>query len=100
MVDNDTWQAGYITIIFTAPEIEYDTMIVAPGEMAAGDTLLIITEEGECTRWIQRHIQTTEGWNDIRNEKEKAYKYLEKGNLYIRREGIDYDLLGRPINRK
>ena len=100
MVDNDTWQAGTITIIFTAPEIEYDTVIVAPGEMTAGDTLLIITEEGECTRWIQRHIQTTEGWNDIRNEKEKACKYLEKGNLYIRREGIDYDLLGRPINRK
>lgn len=100
MVDNDTWQAGYITIIFTAPEIEYDTMIVAPGEMTVADTLLVIEQEGECTRWIQRHIQTTEGWNAIPSEEKRAYKYIEKGNLYIRREGTNYDLLGRPINRK
>ena len=99
-VDKDTWQMGTITILFTAPEMEFDTIIVAPGEMPAGDTLLVIEQEGECTRWIQRHIQTTEGWNDIQAEEKRAYKYIEKGNLYIRREGIDYDLLGRPINRK
>jgi hypothetical protein len=99
-VDKDTWQMGTITILFTAPEMEFDTIIVAPGEMPVGDTLLVIEQEGECTRWIQRHIQTTEGWNDIQAEEKRAYKYIEKGNLYIRREGIDYVLLGRPINRK
>ena len=100
LLNKDTWQVGNITILFTAPEMEFDTIIVAPGEMPAGDTLLVIEQEGECTRWIQRHIQTTEGINAIRFEEKSAYKYIEKGKLYIRREGIDYDLLGRPINRK
>lgn len=99
-LNKDTWQVGNISILFTAPEIEYDTLIVEPGEMPVGDTLIVIVEEGKCTRWIQRHIQTTEGINNIRFIEKSAYKYIEKGNLYIRREGIDYDLLGRPINRK
>ena len=100
LVDGDTWQAGNIAIRFTEPELEYDTVWATP-ELPMGDTLLILTEEGQCTRWIQTHVKEPEGIDEVvEPAEEKAYKYLDKGTLYIRRKGQDYDLLGRPVHRQ
>ena len=100
LVDGDTWQAGNIVMVFTEPELEYDTVLTTP-ELPEGDTLLIVTTEGQCTRWIQMHVKAPEGLNEVVDPaEEKAYKYLDKGTLYIRRKGQDYDLLGRPIHRQ
>jgi hypothetical protein len=68
-----------------------------------GDTMIVKTKNNTCTRWI--YITVLEG-EDFVTEVElltlgkKTYKYIRNGMLYIRREGKDYDLLGRPINRK
>ena len=98
-LDKDTWQVGNIAIRFTDPEMEYDT-VWATQEMPVGDTLLVLTAEGQCTRWIQTHVKAQEGLNEAEDLDEKVYKYIYKGTLYIRRKGQDYDLLGRPIHRQ
>ena len=95
------WQITNYTIRFTEPEMEYDTITVTPEQMIeAGDTLIVIEEENECTRWIMRHVEVTEAIENTAAPSDGVYKYMLDGHLYIRREGKEYDLLGRPINRK
>ncbi len=118
-VDADTWAIRDISIHFTEPEPEYDTVTVAPSQMTArgyvynndgvfallqyGDTMIVKTKNNTCTRWI--YITVLEGEEFVTEVEhltlgKKTYKYIRNGMLYIRREGKDYDLLGRPINRK
>ena len=101
MTAPDAWTIRDITIRFTEPEMEYDTLFVSPEQgMAAGDTLIVITEENECTRWLMTHVVVTEAIDNIPAPGLGAYKYIRHGVLYIRRGENDYDLFGRPINRK
>lgn len=94
------WLIRDIVISFTEPELEYDTVYVTPEQMIpAGDTLIILTAEEECTRWIQRHIEITQSIDNVTNPA-GAYKYLHRGVLYIRRLDTDYDLFGRIIEQK
>ena len=74
---------------------------------AFGDTLIVKTADNECTRYIQLHVEEEiepekphEAIEEVLVPAAGAYKYLRDGNLYIRREGIDYDLIGRPIYRQ
>ena len=113
-IDEDTWLKGNISIRFTEPELEYDTIMVSPDQMTAngywyaeleiwvvyGDTLLVKTAQDQCTRWIQMHVGSTEGIDNTVVPAAGVYKYLLDGNLYIRREEQDYDLLGRPIYKQ
>lgn len=57
-VDDDTWQYGTIRIHFENPETEYDTLVLDPfqTDVPFGDTLIIVEEQDQCTRWIQRHV--------------------------------------------
>ena len=97
----DTWIIRHITIRFTEPEMEYDTLFVTPEQaLPAGDTLIVITGENECTRWIMTHVEVTEALDNTMDPKKGTYKYLRRGILYIRRGETDYDLFGRPVNRK
>lgn len=105
LVDTDSWTIRDITIRFTEPEMEYDTVFVSwEDTIPAGDTLMVITAENECTRLIQRHIEVLpdpkENITNPTSESAEAYKYLRQGVMYIRRGETDYDLLGRPINRQ
>ena len=101
MTAPDTWTIRDITIRFTEPEMEYDTLFVSPEQgMVAGDTLIVITEENECTRWLMTHVVVTEAIDNTTAPGLGAYKYIRHGVLYIRRGENDYDLFGRPINRK
>lgn len=100
-IDEDTWLKGNIAVHFTEPEMEYDTIQVTSADsLPYVDTLIVITEENECTRWIMRHVEVTEGIDNTVAPAAGVYKYLLNGNLYIRREEQDYDLLGRPIYKQ
>jgi len=114
-VDADTWAIRDITIHFTEPELEYDTLLVPPSYMTArgywyadlgvmvyyGDTMIVKTKRNTCTRWIQLHVGEREIGTSIQTipQEEQIYKYMRDGILYIRREGQEYDLLGRPIGQ-
>jgi hypothetical protein len=120
--DADTWVTSDITIRFTEPEIEYDTVGVAPSQFTAngywygelgvmvkqyGDTLIVKTKKNQCTRWIQLTVLEAEepptpgvGVDEVESEEQRTVKYMHNGVLYIRREGRDYDLIGRPVNDK
>lgn len=113
----DTWVVRDVTIHFAEPEMEFDTVFVAPSEMTVngywyaglgvlvreyGDTLIVKTKKNTCTRWIQLHVEEGEEVTvdipSVQNTEETC-KFLRDGVLYIRREGKEYDLLGRPVNR-
>lgn len=120
--DADTWVTSDITIRFTEPEIEYDTVGVAPSQFTAngywygelgvmvkqyGDTLIVKTKKNQCTRWIQLTVLEAEepptpgvGVDEVESSEQRTVKYMHNGVLYIRREGRDYDLMGRPVNSK
>ena len=113
-IDADTWAIRDISIHFTEPEMEYDTVLVKPSEMkngywdsnlkimlyAYGDTVVTITKKNTCTRLVQVTVREAEEDQEdiilVPGEKAAACKYLRDGMLYIRREGREYDLMGRP----
>ena len=113
-MDEDTWLKGNIAVRFAEPEMEYDTVTVAPDLMTQngylyaeldvmvfyGDTLIVKEMQDQCTRWIQLHVESTEGIDSTVAPSAEIYRYLYNGVIYIRREGLDYDLLGRPIYRQ
>lgn len=117
-IDADTWAIRDITISFTEPEMEFDTVAVPPSKMTDrgywygtlgvmvqyGDTLIVKTKKNTCTRWIQLHVEEGEeiDLTDIRDVQitEQTTKFLRDGVIYIRREGQEYDLLGRPVTNK
>lgn len=115
-VDADTWAVRDISIHFTAPEPEYDTISVLPSQMSVrgylyskdgvqalvsyGDTLLVKTKNNTCTRWIYLTVLKEEEDEittdvDAVRYRPQTYKYIRNGVMYIRREGADYDVLGR-----
>jgi len=115
--DADTWVTSDITIRFTEPETEYDTIAIPAswfvngrywyGDLGVtlygyGDTLIVKTKKNQCTRWIQLHVEEREIGTLVETVPTEAetYKYIRNGILYIRREGQDYDLMGRPVNGK
>jgi len=109
--DADTWVVRDITIHFAEPELEYDTVAVAPEEIldgylynalnvlvySYGDTLIVKTKKNDCTRHVQLTVVEKENTTDmiLVPAPSGTYKYMRDGMLYIRREGQDYDLLGR-----
>ena len=123
-VDADTWAVREIAIHFTEPEPEYDTISVKQSEFTAngywygdlgvmvkqyGDTLIVKTKNNTCTRWIYLTVLQAEEEKPIEPEtptnvreaacEEKPYKYMRDGMLYFRRDGKEYDLLGRPTGK-
>ena len=108
------WTIRNITIQFTNPEPEYDTIAVSPTQMTPegywydvleawvnyGDTLIVKTAEEQCTRWIRLHVASTEGMENLKDAEAEIYRYIHNGMMYIRRGEMDYDLLGRPIKRQ
>ena len=113
-INADTWAIRDISIHFTEPEMEFDTVSVKPSEMkngywdanlgimlyAYGDTAVTITKRNTCTRLVQVTVleaeENTEDITLVPSEKAAACKYLRDGVLYIRREGKEYDLMGKP----
>lgn len=120
-IDPGLWQIHYTTIRFNEPEMEYDSISLTRSQIdstsgywydrlevmvtAFGDTLITKTAENECTRWIQLHVEEEqepphEAIEVVPASTAGTYKYLREGMLYIRREGQEYDLLGRPVRNK
>ena len=116
--DQDTWLVRDITIHFTDPEVEFDTLYI-PQEgftvngywdegygvliLGYGDTLIVKTQRNKCTRWLQLHIEprsTGTDMDEIPVSDISAIKYMRDGVMYIRRGEQEYDLLGRPIQRQ
>lgn len=120
-IDPGLWQIHYTTIQFTEPELEYDSISLTRSQVdstggywydklevmitAFGDTLITKTAQNECTRWIQLHVEEKpepphEAIEEIPIPTAGTYKFFREGKLYIRREGQEYDLLGRPVRNK
>ena len=116
--DADTWVVSDITIHFTEPELEYDTLGIpeswlTPNGYWESNYAILITEYGDiliekkkkntCTRWIQLHIEPRSvgvGIDEVPVSDIPVMKYMRDGVIYIRREGIEYDLLGRPVKKQ
>lgn len=118
--DADTWVVSDISIHFTEPELEYDTVQVPPSKMTVtgywystlgvalfgyGDTLIVKTRKNQCTRKVQVTVVVADeppitSVESIPYNNAGARKYVRDGIIYIRREGRDYDLTGRPIDGK
>ena len=112
----DLWAVDTIKLKIQAPELEYDTVTVAPSTMQAGyiyqpynititafgDTLLLATQQNECDRKILLTVlQGTDPttWAEyIMNNHHAAGKYLRNGMIVIRRNDEEYDILGNKIN--
>ncbi len=115
--DADTWTVSSVTIRFSEPEEEFDTIAVPLSQMTAsgywysglgvlvkgyGDTLIVKTQKNKCTRWINLTVVVGEepiDHTDLRDVPfhTNACKFIRDGVLYIRRDGQDYDLFGRPV---
>ena len=113
-INADTWAILDISIHFTEPEMEFDTVSVKPSEIKNGywfsdlgvllynygDTVVTITKKNTCTRLVQVTVlEEEENHEDVTllpDGNDAACKFLRDGVLYIRREGKEYDLLGRP----
>ena len=98
-----------------APELEYDTITVAPSQISAGyqykpynivlkaygDTTVTATQKGQCDRLIQITVlqgeDPTTDTQYLTNDQHATEKYWRNGMLYIRRNGEEYDILGRKI---
>lgn len=112
----DIWEVANITVRIQAPETEFDTIQVKPSSIQAGyyykpynitlteygDTLVTVTKKGECDRLIKLTVEQGEEDPDPTtsaqyptNNQQLTGKYLQNGKLIIRRNGEDYDLLGR-----
>ena len=96
--------------------MEFDTVSVKPSEIKNGywfndlgvllynygDTVVTITKKNTCTRLVQVTVleeeepQPHEDVTLLPDGNDAACKFLRDGVLYIRREGKEYDLLGRP----
>lgn len=114
----DTWEIRDITIHISEPEMEYDTLSITPSQLGSngywysalgiavknyGDTLIVKTKKNTCTRWILLTVlEAEEVITGVLTPSlpSGACKYMRDGVLYIRREGQEYDLLGRPIHSK
>ena len=104
------------TVLIQAPETEFDTIQVKPSSIQAGyyykpynitlteygDTLVTVTKKGECDRLIKLTVEQGEEDPDPTtsaqyptNNQRLTGKFLQNGKLIIRRNGEDYDLLGR-----
>ena len=112
----DLWSVDTIKLTFTAPQQEFDTVTVAPSQMAAGyqykpyniviteygDTLLSVSQKGQCDRLILLTVlqgeDITTAMEYLMDDQRSAGKYLRNGMLFIRRNGNDYDIYGRKIN--
>lgn len=113
--DADTWVVRDITIHFTEPELEFDTIAIPMEWLTPSgywysvygilitdfcDTLITKTKKNTCTRLIQLHIKQRSigvGIDEVPISDMPTVKYLRDGVIYIRREGHEYDLLGRPV---
>lgn len=114
--DADTWTIRDITIHFTEPELEYDTIWVSEEDFGTngywygklgiavqsyGTMIVEKKKKNECTRWIELTVNervTTD--NEEVQSAEKVRKILRNGTIYIRREKQLYDLLGRPVRNE
>ena len=116
-VTPDLWAVDTIAVTIVAPTLEFDTVTVAPSKLSAGyaykpydivlkeygDTVVLATQKGQCDRLIQ--VTLLEGEEDDpvvptmieqqTNNRQTTGKYLKNGTLYIRRNGQEYDILGR-----
>lgn len=113
--DADTWLVRDITIHFTAPEMEYDTIMLTQKQIS-GDGFYysvantVITEFGDyeyeikvknqCTRLLTLTVleELETGLIDETQRAPKADIYLdEQGVLYIRRDDQIFTILGNRI---
>ncbi len=109
----DLWAVDTIKLKIQTPETEFDTVTVTPSQMSAGyvykpynivlnqygDTLVLAQQKGQCDRKIQITVlqgeDPTTSAEYLTNNQRSAGKFLRNGVMYIRRNGEEYDILGR-----
>ena len=110
--NRDTMVVTTTRVYFTAPEMEYDTVVVEAAELAegyyyaiadeyvyeAGEYEYEIEEEGECTRLISLAVEeiVPDSIDDVVVESEPKLIMID-GILYIHHNGEYYTLTGQKI---
>jgi len=108
-VGRDTLQIQEISLTFTQPVLEYDTVFVAPGELSKGyiyqgnilrtynDTIVEIRKNNTCTRRVQVTVISTEGFDYIGSDNGHSRKIIQNGQLFIYIDDRKYNVLGQEI---
>lgn len=111
-VARDTLQTVDISLTFTAPELEYDTVWISAIELSRGyrytasgtifyeygDSIVEIKKKNTCTRLVQVTLLNPEGVESITDGRRKAYKMIENGQLFIIVDERKYNVFGQQYN--
>lgn len=117
--NDDTKEINHITLQFTEPVMEYDTISILPSQIKGngfyyktlgvyvkqfGDTVIVKTKKNDCTRRISLTVLEQEDLTPTNIENTEyqpnTRKIMRDGVLYIRRDEQEYDVFGRPVNNK
>jgi hypothetical protein len=112
MLTEDLMESIWVSLSFTAPEMEYDTVVVASDQLlsgyyyapadtlvyAVGDYVFEVLQYDECTRMITLTVKTTVVTSvDNIPTSNNTKLILRDGIIYILRDEQQYTLLGEKL---
>lgn len=111
-VKKDTLTTQKVTLTFTEPALEFDTVYVSPSQLKNGyrytpsgdilytysDTIVDIVKTSTCTRRIQVTVLEPTGTENIFEKSGRIYKQILDGQLFIIVDDRKYTILGQPAN--
>lgn len=113
-VKEDTLQTREVSLQFTQPKLEYDTIRVSANDLRYGyrytpsgtiiyqygDTLVEIVKPKTCTRRIALTVKRPgEAVDIIETGDPRTYKLIENGQLFIITDDRKYNVLGQPTKQ-
>ena len=109
-VNIDTLRTMETKLTFTAPQLEYDTLLIEYKELKKGyrsteynitfynygDTLLEIKKEDTCTRRVLLSIRDPQGIEELTGAP-KTRKQIQEGKVFILTDDKKYNVLGQEL---
>lgn len=113
-VCNDTLAVQSVSLTFTQPPMEYDTIYASPTDLARGyrhsasgtifheykDSTVTVIRENACTRLIHISVlPNNQAVEYVGAAKGNNYKYIQNGKLFILVDDKKYNVLGQQITK-